>query len=81
MLTPHVDGMLPTILTSYRVPGWSYRSGPGVFPFLCLPFHTFQNSRGHAGHTLLFDVVHMDLNYMFRYKIIKEIKYLETNML
>ncbi|TMS23909.1 Stimulated by retinoic acid gene 6 protein-like [Larimichthys crocea] len=27
--------------------------GPGLFPFLCLPVHTFQNNWGSTGDTLL----------------------------
>lgn len=56
-----------TVILSYSVPGWSSRSRPGVFPFLCLSVHTFQNSWGCAGNTLLAGLVNIHLHYMFRH--------------
>lgn len=54
-------------ISSYSVSGWSFRGGPGLFPFLCLSVHTFQNSRGSAGNTLLSSLVNIHSYYIFRH--------------
>lgn len=57
------------IIPSYSVSGWSLRGGPGLFPFLCLSVHAFQNSRGSAGNPLLSVLVNIQLYYIFRHTV------------